>query len=100
MTDISDYLGGGWQSLEGKDPPPQTDEEKDEDRRVNVAIHTMFSTGDGPIVLEWLRSKTIEIPSFNANLGLVGIAQGLTREGQNSIYHEIIRRMRRAEEGN
>ena len=99
--DVMNYLNNGWGGLEHQDEnaEAQREERAEEDYRINKAIHSTFGSGDGALVLEWLRDATIEQPTFNPQLGIIAVLQGCSREGQNSIYREIVRRMKLAEMG-
>jgi hypothetical protein len=98
--DAAEWLANGWKGVDAPAAISEEEQERaaEETYRINSAIHRTFRKGDGAIVLEWLREKTIEQPTFNP--ALVNPAeQGFTREGQNSIVREIERRMKVAEEG-
>lgn len=98
--DAAKWLENGWAGVDA--PSAVSDEEQEraaeEAHRINSAIHRTFAGGTGAIVLDWLRDMTIEKPSFNPSSPNATV-EGFTREGQNSIYRELVRRMRAAEDG-
>lgn len=98
--DAAKWLADGWGGVDAPTAVSEADQEQaaEEEHRVNTAIHRTFKSGTGAIVLEWLRGRTIEQPTFNPAL-VHPAEQGFTREGQNSIVREIERRMRVAEDG-
>tara|TARA_Y100000310_G_scaffold291453_1_gene319415 strand:+ start:5880 stop:6227 length:348 start_codon:yes stop_codon:yes gene_type:complete len=98
--DAAGWLESGWAGVDAPTEVSSEEQERaaEEDHKINRAIHRMFTTGTGPIVLEWLRTRTIEQPAFNPSIANPA-EQGFTREGQNSIYREFVRRMRAAEDG-
>lgn len=99
--DIMGYLSNGWGGLDNQEQISEDlqAERASEDYQINKAIHNTFATPDGAIVLEWLRNATIEQATFNPQLGIVAVLQGCSREGQNSIYRELVRRMVMAQDG-
>ena len=98
--DAAAWLESGWSGLDAPSALSEEEQERaaEEDHNINRAIHRVFTTGTGPIVLEWLRTRTIEQPAFNPKITNAA-EQGFTREGQNSIYREFVRRIRVAEDG-
>lgn len=74
-----------------------------------TAVTHSFRTADGKVFLEWLKTKTVDLPTFfpaDYALGAKGVVvqlpaeqQGFIREGQNMIYREIIRLIGIAEAG-
>ena len=93
MTDIKDFLDGGWDALHNA---PQISAEQQFEQasvRFNEAkmITAALTSASGKRLLSWLRSKTVDQPSFVP--GPHGADQGFFREGQNSIYREILRMM-------
>lgn len=92
--------GEGWSALDAisaeKEPDPAAVEA---DFALSKAIAATFSAGAGGEVLAWLRQRTIEQPAFNPDAGPMAASQGFFREGQNSIYREIMRRIAAAQAG-
>jgi len=105
---IEQMLSNGWGGIDNPEnltPEQQAkaNEEKKkqeaEDKKLNSAIFAAFSSGPGAVYLEWLKSRTIDQPCYVPTLGDQAYAHGLVREGQNSMYREIVRRMALAMEG-
>lgn len=69
------------------------------ERELDKLTHRVFSTEEGKKWLDWYLTHTIYQPVCMQQLGLLqGAATGFHREGQNSIFHEILLRMKRATE--
>lgn len=97
---LAELMQGGWSDLEKiTEPPPPSPEQMDEQYRMDKILHDAFTTPTGAEALQHLREMTIEKPAFNPALGLVGILQGFSREGQDSLVHYIEGRIKRAELG-
>ena len=60
-------------------------------------IAAVAKTGAGAHLFEWLERCTVALPAFvpgigeQAYTGLDAVHQGFLREGQNSIYRELVR---------
>lgn len=101
---LKEILGGGWGDLD-------QDEQKNDKARQEAAqksfqdaqkFHICFNTPTGKFVLDWLRTRTVELPGFMPDVipgSLSASEQGFIREGQNSMYREIRRLMKIAEQG-
>lgn len=81
----------GWEGLDFVETMEATDDQKKKD----TLFAKVFSTPEGKIVLEELKSRTIDVPSWypgaNEHFGYV-------REGQNTIVREILLRIGRAKQ--
>lgn len=63
-----------------------------------VLIKHTFGTEQGQKVLKWLEANTILAPSWRSGLDYnQAIAHGFAREGQNALVHDILNKMRMAE---
>jgi len=93
MTDIKDFLDGGWDALHNAPQISAEQKREQAEKRFIEAklISGAMTTASGKRFLAWLRSKTVDQPSFVP--GPHGADQGFFREGQNSIYREILRMM-------
>jgi hypothetical protein len=92
--------GEGWSALNAIGEQPTPDPAAVEaDFQLSRSIAATFGSGTGALVLAWLRERTIEQPAFNPDAGPMAASQGFFREGQNSIYREIVRRIAEAREG-
>lgn len=103
--DVDKMLSEGWAGINNPDNlSPEQRERLDKEREheiakdaeINKAIASAFSKGAGATVLAWLKERTIDNPCFVPTLGDQCINHGLVREGQNSIYRDIVRRMEQA----
>lgn len=73
----------------------------------DLIISDALGSGNGAVLLEFIRSKTIEQPSFipgslGIETGIAGLSaaeQGFIREGQNSMYRWFIDAIARAAAG-
>jgi hypothetical protein len=79
----------GWEGLREAEPKKQASEENE----IDLVITRVFSTEDGVRLLDWLRSITIEQPTWYPG---EEPSHGFAREGQNSIVRELERRIKRA----
>lgn len=68
-------------------------------------VNATFTSPAGAATLQWLRGVTIEQSSFTPGVaggsafsGLDSAYQGFVREGQNSIYRELVRLMKYAQD--
>ena len=82
-------MAEGWEGLREAEPKKQASEENE----VDLMITRVFSTEDGVKLLEWLRSITIEQPTWYPG---EDASHGYAREGQNSLVRELERRIKRA----
>lgn len=92
--------------LAGHQPTPEqarsADHAKEEVARIAADISATFATPAGQSTLAWLRRVTVEQSAFVPGWGRDGLSaeqQGFLREGQNSIYREILRYMQIHREG-
>lgn len=76
-------------------PMPASRPQLDEMRRMDRLFAQTFETPAGREVLQWLRKRTIEQPSWVPGQDP---GQGYCREGQNSIVRDIERRIARAKQ--
>lgn len=76
-----------------KEPSAEMEKRKD----FNRAIAQLFSSRNGKLVLEYIRSKTIERPCCPA--GSVE-GYGYFREGQNDLVRQIETAIKLGKEGN
>jgi|TARA_R110000822_G_scaffold45419_5_gene121512 hypothetical protein len=83
----------GW---EGLDAVADNSKLGMEQRELNVAFATIFTTTDGKKVLQYLKRVTIDQPAWNPGSDH---SVGYSREGQNSIIREIMYRIERAKNG-
>jgi hypothetical protein len=84
----------GW---EGLDAVPDNTKQKTEQRELDVAFATIFTTStDGKKVFDYLKKVTIDQPAWEPGSDH---SVGYSREGQNSIVREIIHRIERAKNG-
>lgn len=81
----------GWESLRQADNTElaQTKIAQDD---LNIMFVRCFSTEAGAEVLEYLKSMTLNQPSWYPG---EDPSHGFAREGQNSIVREIVRRVER-----
>lgn len=82
-------MAEGWEGLREAEPKKQASEENE----IDLMITRVFSTEDGVKLLEWLRSITIEQPTWYPG---EDASHGYAREGQNSLVRELERRIKRA----
>ena len=82
-------MAEGWEGLREAEPNKQASEENE----IDLLITRVFSTEDGVKLLEWLRSITIEQPTWYPG---EDPSHGFAREGQNSLVRELERRIKRA----
>jgi hypothetical protein len=82
-------MAEGWEGLREAEPKKQASEENE----IDLLITRVFSTEDGVKLLEWLRSITIEQPTWYPG---EDPSHGFAREGQNSLVRELERRIKRA----
>ena len=76
----------GWADLQSEAQPTRDSEDP-----INKVFAKCFSSTDGQRVLAFLRSKTIEQPTFIPG---ADASYGFAREGQNAIVREIEARVR------
>ena len=60
---------------------------------INKIILRLFSSRDGSRVLEYFKNKTLDQPSFHPG---EDPSYGYLREGQNSVWREVLHRMESA----
>jgi hypothetical protein len=82
-------MAEGWEGLREAEPKKQASDENE----LDLLITRVFSTEDGVKLLEWLRSITIEQPTWYPG---EDASHGYAREGQNSLVRELERRIKRA----
>lgn len=82
-------MAEGWEGLREAEPKKQASDENE----LDLLITRVFSTEDGVRLLEWLRSITIEQPTWYPG---EDASHGYAREGQNSLVRELERRIKRA----
>lgn len=82
-------MAEGWEGLREAEPKKQASEENETD----LMITRVFSTEDGVKLMDWLRSITIEQPTWYPG---EDPSHGFAREGQNSLVRELERRIKRA----
>jgi hypothetical protein len=82
-------MAEGWDGLREAEPKKQASDENE----LDLLITRVFSTEDGVKLLEWLRSITIEQPTWYPG---EDPSHGFAREGQNSLVRELERRIKRA----
>jgi len=75
----------GWDALDVPDPEDRRkpEQQKEDMARICAAV---FSTPEGQKVMAWLRSRTIEQPSWYPG---EDASHGFAREGQNSIVRQL-----------
>jgi len=98
--DLMDKLGlGGWNEIENAPAIAKEQQEEARAKQMEEAkvVSRAMLTPEGQAFLNWLRIKTIDLPSFVP--GPHASDQGFTREGQNSIYREIKRLIKIARDG-
>lgn len=107
------FKGGDWSALDaiGQNPSfedltpeaqAQIEHQQLEQYTLDRAIHSCFGTAMGPEVLAWMRNIAIEGARFdvaNETDAALAAAKGFFREGQAAMYFEIVKRMKRAEDG-
>ncbi len=81
----------GWESLDFMEEVQTTDEQK----KKNSLYAKVFSSPEGQIVLQDLKSRTVEAASWFPG---ADEHYGYVREGQNSIVREILSRIERAKQ--
>lgn len=78
-------------------------DESTQQRKLDLArqFHRVFTTMEGQAVLQYLRSRTIEQPTFPVNVtdGIIAAEHGFFREGQNDVIRTIESFLRAAERG-
>tara|TARA_R110000822_G_scaffold41524_5_gene113013 strand:- start:1586 stop:1894 length:309 start_codon:yes stop_codon:yes gene_type:complete len=82
----------GWDGLsevEVQNNPPEPSE-------LDKNFSRTFKTEDGKKVLEYLKTCTIDQPTWTPG---VDASHGYLREGQNSIIREMLNRIRRCDNG-
>jgi hypothetical protein len=82
-------MAEGWEGLREAEPKKQASDENE----LDLLITRVFSTEDGVKLLEWMRSITIEQPTWYPG---EDASHGYAREGQNSLVRELERRIKRA----
>ena len=82
-------MAEGWDGLREAEPKKQASDENE----LDLLITRVFSTEDGVKLLEWLRSITIEQPTWYPG---EDPSHGFAREGQNSLVREEERGIKRA----
>lgn len=93
-----------WLDGEGQNPAEQNKEMLEAIRLEQIEqakmINDVMTDGRGAEFLDWLRSMTVDIPLLQVSGTLVNGEVALSpsdwayiREGQNSVYREIIRQM-------
>lgn len=102
------WISDGWA---GVDAPikEQTKAQYDAalaDYHMAVAVTKCYGTTNGKRTLEWMRKMTVDLPCFvpgnietNPFRELDAVHQGFLREGQNSLFREILRMFDVAEAG-
>jgi hypothetical protein len=101
-----DWLGGADQPTSEEDLAEQKRQMEamaQAERELNALVLSVFGTGRGPELLEWLRDNTVECSPLKINNGAGQIAGNefpiqpsdwlMIRAGQNSIVHELERRI-------
>jgi hypothetical protein len=81
----------GWESLRQADNTELAQNKIAQDD-MNIMFVRCFSTEAGAEVLEYLKSMTLDQPSWYPG---EDPSHGFAREGQNSIVREIVRRVER-----
>tara|TARA_S200002703_G_C3731370_1_gene224789 strand:+ start:352 stop:615 length:264 start_codon:yes stop_codon:yes gene_type:complete len=81
----------GWESLRQADNTELAQNKIAQDD-LNIMFVRCFSTEAGAEVLEYLKSMTLNQPSWYPG---EDPSHGFAREGQNSIVREIVRRVER-----
>lgn len=81
----------GWDSLRPADNSDLA-KQKIAQNDLDIAFVRCFTTEAGAEVLEYLKSVTLEQPSWYPG---EDPSHGFAREGQNSIVREIVRRIER-----
>jgi hypothetical protein len=81
-------MAEGWDGIELADKKP-IDEQED----LDILYKRTFTSEEGKRVLEHLKNKTIEQPTWVPGSGH---ELAYAREGQNSVVKDIIRRIERA----
>jgi predicted amidohydrolase len=67
-------------------------EQRHQRARLLLAFDAVFNNPQGKIVLEYLKTHTVDTPAWNpvaAPSGEQAIYHAFVREGQNSLYREI-----------
>ena len=82
----------GWDGLRTVEPEVRKNNEESRDDIDRLYLR-VFGSDDGQMLLEHLRSLTIEQPTWYPG---EDASHGYAREGQNSLVREIERRMMRA----
>lgn len=109
------FAGGGWSAINApmSDRTVRLDDMTPEQRAahlarvyddwaINSAIARCFSTDDGAIVLDWMKTIATQGARFDIAKetdAQLAAAKGFFREGQAAMYFEILNRLRAAEEG-
>jgi len=83
------YDDQGWEGLDFIEQMQVTDEQKKKDS----LYAKIFSSAEGQIVLDDLKSRTIDKPSWFPG---ADEHYGYVREGQNAVVREILQRIERA----
>ena len=81
----------GWDGLDFDEPSPDLVDELD------IAFRQTFMTVQGATVLEYMKRRTIEQPSWIPGQPT---DMGTYREGQNSVIREILSRIERGNSEN
>ncbi len=94
------YLqGGGWSALRDSMKPPDPAKQeaaKEHQRDMDYLTSALFGSAQGQRWLrEYLKPITVDQPCFVMGQGN---EFGWMREGQNSIYRDIVRRLQRAQD--
>lgn len=84
----------GWDELRDADNEHLTKIQASQEE-INVAFVRCFSTEAGQTVLDFLRTLTLDQPSWYPG---EDASHGYAREGQNSIVREILRRIEKGRE--
>ena len=87
MADTFDEVG--WEGLDFQNKMEAVDEQKKKDS----LYAKVFNTPEGKIILEDLKSRTVESPSWYPG---ADEHYGNVREGQNAVVREILNRIERA----
>ena len=84
-------MNDGWEGINVVDF--EAVKTKDDDsKRLDRAFARTFETAEGKIVLDYLKEKTINQPTWVIG---AGTDFGFAREGQNSIVRDILQRIER-----
>lgn len=97
-AELANFLTGGWKGM--SDAPAAAIEASAEMLQTRYETACIVKNGVSAGFLDWLRSRTVDQPAFVPGMGGTDSAyQGFLREGQNSIYREIVNQIAIAEAG-